>query len=481
MNFGLARIDVEIPAFNEWRVETPKNSTFTLKLESGTAEIFGSELSPDLTYVFKEEMKFAVATYHGCKISYTCTVPLDLEYISEETILKQMLNLHLAIENCSVGGKYPRILIIGPKDSGKTSLARTLAAYALKTSEKQPMLINLDPHLPHFGIASQLSVAKLYDSLDIETSTIAESLTTGPGTGLYRSQVPHLKCFGLEKFNENLELYKSLISELSVELDAKMKASKDCGTVIIDTPSFNVSDWKLIQQIVDIFHVDLLLVVGNERLLVDLRKKLTLESNVTMIKTPRSSGCIEKEAKYERDLQQRSIRQYFYGVERSRLNPFTFHSSVKDFIFLQPNTNEPNAEFLDFMAGDADDIVKTEAADDDYNPAMQSDSHLAVPIKRNWKYKQMLRYIEEPKEVDLINSVVAIIDDKDFNFNKWSKLEGDEKLTELNKFVTTQSVLGYSYVSSCDDTTGKIKLLVPSPVSSMPGKILIVTEMRYQE
>lgn len=65
MDLGLARIDVEIPAFNEWRVETPKNSTFTLKLESGTAEIFGSELSPDLTYVFKEEMKFAVATYHA--------------------------------------------------------------------------------------------------------------------------------------------------------------------------------------------------------------------------------------------------------------------------------------------------------------------------------------------------------------------------------------------------------------------------------
>lgn len=487
---------MEIPAFNEWRVETGKNSTLSLQLESGTAEIFGTELSPNVTYSFKEAMKIAIASYHGCKVSYTTTAPLESEYVSEETILKQLFNLHMATENLSMDGAPPRILLVGSKDSGKTTITRTLASYALKTSDKQPFVVNLNPQVPHFAISSQLTATKLYDILDVETFTLGETVTTGPGTGLYRSQVPIVKNFGLENFSENLELYKCLISELSIEVDSKLSASpSDSGTVIIDTPPLNVSDWKLIQHIIDSFQVDLVLVVGNERLLVDLRKKLRLSDQTSMIKMPRSSGCVDKEPKYERDLQQRSIRQYFYGVERSLLNPCPFHCSVKDFIFLRPiESDNINSEFLDFMSGDAQDAddddntmsyVKAEAEnDDDYNPSSHSSSKPGKRIiKRNWKYENMFSRITDPKEADLMNVVVAIIDDKGLDFAKIlsDKLSEKEKMLELNKHVTMKSVLGFTYISGCEDSSGKLKLLVPSPVKSMPGRILVITQMRYHE
>lgn len=486
MDFGFESTTVEIPAFSEWRVETSKSSTVTLKLESGTAEIFGTELSPNITYVFKEAMKFAVATYQGCKLLYTTTNPLDSEYISDETILKQVLNLHFAVENLSKNSRTSRILIIGPKDCGKTSLARTLTSYTLKTSNKQPYLINLNPKLPHFAISSQLTATKIYDSLDAETFTLGETFTTGPGTGVYRSQIPLVKNFGLENFSDNLELYKCLISELSTDVESKITASAvDSGAIIVDTPPLNVSNWKLIQHIVDSFQINLILVVGNERLLVDLRKKLTISDHVQMLKMPRSSGCIEKEPKFERDLQQRAIKQYFYGVERSQLNPYTLHCSVKDFIFLKPiNSDSGNAEFMNFISGDAEDENDLQPKienDDDYDP--MGSASIKATVTKVWRYEKMFEKVEGPKETDLTNVILSIIDDKGLDLARLmsNKMSEEEKKLELSKHVVSKAVLGFAYVTGCDDDTGKLKLLIPSPVSTVPGKILIITQMRYHE
>lgn len=489
-----SRIKVEVPPMNEWRIESSNNCTITLKLESGTAEIFGTELSPSITYVFKNSMKFAVASYHGCELSYTSSVPLDSEYISEETILKQVLNLHLGLENFAKNGKSPKVLIVGPKDSGKTSLARILASYSLKTSEKEPILVNLDPLIPHFSISTQLTAAKLHDLLDIETFTIAESLTTGPGNDIYRYQIPLVKNFGLENFNDNLELYKCLISELSYEIDSKiLNPVSNSGSVIIDTPALNVSNWKLIQHIVDSFKIDVLLVVGNERLLVDLRKKLTLPNDFIMLKMPRSSGSVEKESKYERDLQQRSVKQYFYGIERAQLNPYTFHCSVKDFICLRPNEQDiSNMQYLDFMNGDADDNDdnypshtknKDESDDDDYNPSSNENTKKIRKVKRDWNYNEMFTKIDDPKEKDLKNAVISIVDEKGIDMTKLmsDKTNEKDKLELLSKHATMSTVRGFAYVSNFDENSGKMKLIIPSPVKNLPGKIIIVTQMRYME
>lgn len=497
MDFGPAWTKVEIPSFNEWRVETSKNSTMSLKLESGTAEIFGTELSKNLTYVFKDSLKFAIATFHGCTVSYTSSTALDSEYISEETVLKQLLNIHLAIENLSIQGNQTRLLIVGPKDSGKSTTARTFASYSLKTSDKLPILVNLDPSLPHFAIPTQLTAAKLYDLLDVETSTIGETATTGPGTNIYKPQIPLVKNYGLENYNENLELYKCLISELSFEVNQKINVSPtDTGTIIIDTPALNISDWKLIQHIVDSFQINTILVVGNERLLVDLRKKLktdiindNVSTSLNMIKLSRSSGCVEKEPKFERELQQRSIKQYFYGVERAQLNPYTFHASVKDFILLRPQEQENDVAFLDFMNGDAEDDVDHMSGteddnDEDYDPISQTTtSKKNIKRKLNWKYQNMFTILDDPKETDLTYAVLAIIDSKDTDLVKImsNKMDSKEKLLQLSKNITSKNVLGFSYVSGFDEKTGKLKLLIPSPVTTMPGSIMIVTQMRYQE
>jgi polyribonucleotide 5'-hydroxyl-kinase len=54
------------------------------------------------------------------------------------------LNCHFALNRLRGAGNGPRVMIVGPEDSGKTSLLKILAAYALK-SDQNPILINLDP------------------------------------------------------------------------------------------------------------------------------------------------------------------------------------------------------------------------------------------------------------------------------------------------------------------------------------------------
>ena len=44
---------VEVPAFQEWRFELTNKDTLKIKLTKGTAEIFGTELSPNYEYTFQ--------------------------------------------------------------------------------------------------------------------------------------------------------------------------------------------------------------------------------------------------------------------------------------------------------------------------------------------------------------------------------------------------------------------------------------------
>ncbi len=58
------------------------------------------------------------------------------------------LNCHFALdrlrnEALKRGQSGPRVMIVGPEDSGKTSLLRILSGYALK-QDRAPILVNLD-------------------------------------------------------------------------------------------------------------------------------------------------------------------------------------------------------------------------------------------------------------------------------------------------------------------------------------------------
>jgi N-terminal beta-sandwich domain of polyadenylation factor len=86
------------------------------------------------------------------------------EYVSEETPMVPYANVHIAFEQMRVQTlraihgspnsdddataypEPPRVLVVGPENSGKTTLCKILANCAIRTGQDwSPLLINVDP------------------------------------------------------------------------------------------------------------------------------------------------------------------------------------------------------------------------------------------------------------------------------------------------------------------------------------------------
>lgn len=454
--------EVKVGPFQEWRFEIKSNDKLRLKLIKGMAEIFGTELSPNTQYTFEGSFKSCISSFDGCTLEYWNCNPSS-EYVGEETSMASILNLHLGLENYRQAHKEgAHVLVIGSKDSGKTSLCRTLASYAERMGN-WPLLVNVSPKEPLFTAPGNLTATAVSGILNVENICLGETITTGPS--FYHPKQPLVKCFGLENYRDNLKLYKFLIKQLSESIYNRMQQSPDIkkGGLIVDTPAFHIGDFDVIQEIIDDFHINVLVVVGNERLLVDLKRKLKYDTDkLSLLKISKSSGCVDNDDKFDREVQQRAIKEYFYGIHSSPLSPYTMIVKVKDFIFLKPKQVE-NLNLAFLSGADADDEEKG-------------------TTDKTINYKGFLERAQTPSAENLENAVLAFADDTDLDTSKYlTAIDDEESNAELIKAIVGRGSLGFGYVSECDDTKGTMKLLVPLPVQHLPTKTMILTEFRYHE
>ena len=165
---------------SELRIEIPCGISSTITLRAGSAELFGAELAIDRPLHNLTSAKLAIFTWHGCTLDVSNQDQLDIIYVSDETDANvSYVNTHAQLEamrdealgqltssssspdntntntptdgtinikeaganGIVVGG--PRVLLVGPADCGKSSLARVLVAYAVKLG-RTPILVDLD-------------------------------------------------------------------------------------------------------------------------------------------------------------------------------------------------------------------------------------------------------------------------------------------------------------------------------------------------
>lgn len=81
---------------SEIRCEVGENETLTLKLTSGSAEIFGTEMAQNKEYAFKNQ-NLAVFTWYGCTIEST-GVGEHAIYLAETTPMVAYANTHIQLE-----------------------------------------------------------------------------------------------------------------------------------------------------------------------------------------------------------------------------------------------------------------------------------------------------------------------------------------------------------------------------------------------
>ncbi len=112
---------------------------------TGLAEVFGHELIAGFKYAFRG-YNFAVWTFAGCTLRVSGQ-PMAC-YIAKEAPVISYGNVHAVLHqrreaSRGLGRTGPRVMIVGPQEVGKSTLARILANYAVKMGGR-PMFVDLD-------------------------------------------------------------------------------------------------------------------------------------------------------------------------------------------------------------------------------------------------------------------------------------------------------------------------------------------------
>jgi hypothetical protein len=132
---------------------------------------------------------------HHCPANKYVTGHPSTEYVSEETPMAAYANLHIAFEqmrvralravhgspdsedDSSANTDPPRVLVLGPENSGKTTVCKILTNYAVRAGQDwSPLLVNVDP--------SDVRVV-LFPSPVLVAST-ESSRVAGPSQGQYQ-------------------------------------------------------------------------------------------------------------------------------------------------------------------------------------------------------------------------------------------------------------------------------------------------------
>ncbi|KAG8167884.1 hypothetical protein KVR01_003573 [Diaporthe batatas] len=357
---------INLRPFWEWRFQIPHNNTVAVRLVSGTAERDGTELALNVTYKFRG-IKSKILTWRGCELDIEPSGEFD-EYLAEyagpdETPEVSYLNLHFLLDGLRKEARArsatgPRVLIAGAPSVGKTSLARTLAALAVK-SGAQPVVANMDPHEGMLSLPGTLTAAVYATIMDLDgegTNGWGGTPTSGP-SGV-PVKLPIAQYYGRQDATDDIQLYKELVSKLAGAATARMSGDGDVKSsgMIIDTPGIEFSGQiepgtlDALTHVIDEFSVNIVVVLGSPKIHTELQKrfareKTTLGEPIASVLLDQSHGVVERDEGWMKLMQEAAIKEYFFGDSKRTLSPF---SQQVDFdsvaIYRIPEPNEHGSE-----------------------------------------------------------------------------------------------------------------------------------------
>lgn len=149
-------------------------------------------------------------------------------------------NVHFALETMrqeakATGKDGPRVLILGPEDAGKTSLAKILTAYATKIG-RQPIAVNLDPAEGLLSVPGTLSAAAFRTMIDIEEGWGNSPMSQPSPVPV---KLPLVYCYPLQNpLEAEGSIYRPIVSKLALSVTGRMAEDEDSREtgIIVDTP-----------------------------------------------------------------------------------------------------------------------------------------------------------------------------------------------------------------------------------------------------
>ncbi|KAM9977165.1 hypothetical protein ACTFIR_011021 [Dictyostelium discoideum] len=404
----------------ELRYEIDFDQNGWMKLIEGTAECFGTELSLNKVYKLSGT-KGAVFTWTGCKIEITNNCQ---PYIGEKTPMPQYAGVYQELDAFRVSilddpkKSGPRVIIVGPTDSGKSSLSKILLAYSAR-SGYQPLFVDLDPGQGSITIPGTISAAHIQNPLDIE-----EGLAGG---------IPLAHFYGHTSLDVNPDLFKALCKNLASFIDKQLDSSnisRISGFIANTCGWIDGLGYKILLQNIDVFKANLIIVMDNEKLYSDISSHYSQKDNsIKIIKLPKSGGVFIRPPVFRKKTRMNRIKEYFNGIN-DNLSP---HYIVLDFKDVS--------------------IYRTGGG-----PAAPAS---ALPIGTSSQIDP-LQITEVYPSLDMCHSIFAI---------SYAKQASN---------IFHSNVAGFLYVSDIDMETKKITVISPAP-GPLPSRFLLLGTLKWME
>jgi len=261
--------------------------------------------------------------------------------------------------------KYgPHVLVIGSLASGKSTLVKTLANWAVKSGRTKLegpglLLVNLNPNDGAWTVPGTFSVAPLNVSIPTTTSVLpfGSTPTTGPpvllplqnndpnqpstpNPALFAPPLNALSSFyGHTQFSRNIGLAEVLIKKIGAAAQTRIDQSAETalwrGGMLIDTPAefSDKAKGALVKLAVRALYVNVIVVIGNEKLHLEISKLMSINKTVQVVRVPKNGGATDLDLAYRRRLESNQIRSYFYGgpaLSQGQLSPFTIVVKFED-------------------------------------------------------------------------------------------------------------------------------------------------------
>lgn len=160
--------------------------------------------------------------------------------------------------------------------------------------------------------------------------------STVHGQASIPTKSPLVYYFGNQSPNENLKLYRKYISRLSLAVTSRMEDDsqgihpsfsclyeENISGCIIDTSGVleQSAGTDLIRHIAAEFDINVIVVLGHERLYNDMVRRYDNKSGVSVVRIVKSGGAVELNESYVQHLQNYRTNQYFYGDLKTILSP----------------------------------------------------------------------------------------------------------------------------------------------------------------